>query len=100
MSLYFSAAVWTSLMLGGFGLVRHLVPRYRVRRPLVKATRRPIPDPDPLVVTDIASAPAGLRLPNNKSKCGVPEQIGSPARIRYRCRADSLRASLFGGPCR
>jgi len=45
MSLYFSAAVWTSLMLGGFGLVRHLVPRYRVRRPLVKATRRPIAIP-------------------------------------------------------
>ncbi len=43
MSLYFSAAVWSSLMLGGFGLVRHLVPRYRVRRPLVKPTRRPIP---------------------------------------------------------
>jgi hypothetical protein len=45
MSLYFSAAVWASLMLGGFGLVRHLLPRYRVRRPLVKATRRPIPIP-------------------------------------------------------
>ncbi len=45
MSLYFSTAVWASLMLGGFGLVRHLVPRYRVRRPLVKATRRPIPIP-------------------------------------------------------
>ncbi len=45
MSLYFSVAVWTSLMLGGFGLVRHLVPRHRVRRPLVKATRRPIPIP-------------------------------------------------------
>ncbi|HZC57957.1 MAG TPA: hypothetical protein VE396_18215 [Xanthobacteraceae bacterium] len=45
MSLYFSAAVWTSLMLGGFGLVRHLVPRYRVRRPLVKATGRPIAIP-------------------------------------------------------
>src|SRR5271169_3175405 len=45
MSLYFSAAVWTSLMLGGFGLVRHLVLRYRVRRPLVKATRRPIAIP-------------------------------------------------------
>ena len=41
MSLYFSVAVWTSLLLGGFGLVRHLLPRYRVRRPLVKATRRP-----------------------------------------------------------
>jgi hypothetical protein len=45
MTLYFSVAVWTSLMLGGFGLVRHLVPRYRLRRPLVKATRRPIPIP-------------------------------------------------------
>jgi hypothetical protein len=45
MSLYFSVAVWTSLMLGGFGLVRHLVPRYRIRRPLVKATRRPVPIP-------------------------------------------------------
>jgi hypothetical protein len=45
MSLYFSAAVWTSLLLGGFGLVRHLVPRYRVGRPLVKATRRPIAIP-------------------------------------------------------
>jgi len=43
MSLYFSVAVWASLMLGGFGLVRHLVPRHRVRRPLVRATRRPIP---------------------------------------------------------
>jgi hypothetical protein len=41
MSLYFSVAVWTSLLLGGFGLVRHLLPRYRVGRPLVKATRRP-----------------------------------------------------------
>ncbi len=45
MSLYFSVAVWTSLLLGGFGLVRHLLPGYRVRRPLVKATRRPIPIP-------------------------------------------------------
>lgn len=45
MSLYFSVAVWTSLMLGGFGLIRHLVPRYRIRRPLVKATRRPVPIP-------------------------------------------------------
>jgi hypothetical protein len=41
MSLYFSVAVWTSLVLGGFGLVRHLLPRYRVGRPLVRATRRP-----------------------------------------------------------
>ena len=42
MSLYFSVAVWTSLLLGGFGLVRHYLPRYRVRRPLLKAARRPI----------------------------------------------------------
>jgi hypothetical protein len=42
MSLYFSVAVWMSLLLGGFGLVRHLLPRYRVGRPLVKATRRPL----------------------------------------------------------
>ncbi len=30
MSLYFSLAVWTSLILAGFGLVKHLLPRYRV----------------------------------------------------------------------
>jgi len=40
MSLYFSVAVWTSLLLGGFPLVRHLLARYRVRRPLLKASRR------------------------------------------------------------
>jgi hypothetical protein len=45
MSLYFSVAVWTSLALGGFGLVRHLVPRYRVGRPLLKMMRRPVPIP-------------------------------------------------------
>jgi hypothetical protein len=45
MSLYFSVAVWTSLALGGFSLVRHLLPRYRVRRPLVKPTRRPLAIP-------------------------------------------------------
>jgi hypothetical protein len=45
MSLYFSVAVWTSLLLGGFGLIRHLVPRYRVGRPLLRATRRPLPVP-------------------------------------------------------
>jgi hypothetical protein len=45
MSLYFSVAVWASLMLGGFGLVRQFVPRYRIGRPLVKATRRPVPIP-------------------------------------------------------
>ena len=45
MSLYFSVAVWTSLLLGGFGLVRHLVPRYRVGRPLLRAIRRSIAVP-------------------------------------------------------
>ena len=29
MSLYFSTAVWGSLALAGFGLVKHLLPRYR-----------------------------------------------------------------------
>ena len=33
MSLYFSAAVWASLLLAGFGLIKHLLPRYRVSRP-------------------------------------------------------------------
>jgi hypothetical protein len=45
MSLYFSVAVWASLMLGGFGLVRHLLPRYRVRRPLLRPTGRPLAVP-------------------------------------------------------
>lgn len=45
MSLYFSVAVWASLLLGGFGLVRHLLPRYRARRPLLKATGRPLAVP-------------------------------------------------------
>jgi hypothetical protein len=45
MSLYFSVAVWTSLALGGFGLVKHYLPRYRARRPLLKATRRPLAIP-------------------------------------------------------
>jgi hypothetical protein len=31
MSFYFSTAVWASLALGGFGLVKHLVPGYRLR---------------------------------------------------------------------
>jgi len=43
MSLYFSVAVWTSLLLGGFGLVRQFLPRYRVRRPPVGVSRRPLP---------------------------------------------------------
>jgi hypothetical protein len=45
MSLYFSVAVWTSLLLGGYGLVRHLVPRFRAGRPLVKPTRRSVAIP-------------------------------------------------------
>jgi hypothetical protein len=45
MSLYFSVAVWSSLLLGGYGLVRHLVPRFRVGRPLLKPTRRPVAIP-------------------------------------------------------
>ena len=38
-------AVWASLLLGGFGLIRHLVPRYRVGRPLFQAIARPVPVP-------------------------------------------------------
>jgi hypothetical protein len=45
MSLYFSVAVWTSLALGGFGLIKQQLPRYRVRRPSVKPTRRPVAIP-------------------------------------------------------
>jgi hypothetical protein len=43
MSLYFSAAVWSSLFLCSFALIRHWVPAYRVRakgRPLVG---KPVP---------------------------------------------------------
>ena len=47
MSLYFSVAVWASLLLGGFGLVRHLALRYRVRRPLFKAAML---HPTPVVI--------------------------------------------------
>ena len=49
MSLYFSVAVWASLLLGGFGLIRHLVPRYRVPATATKARWGP-PSPcrDPL----------------------------------------------------
>jgi hypothetical protein len=42
LSLYFSAAVWASLFLGGFALVKSQLPRYRLRRPLLKAARRPL----------------------------------------------------------
>jgi hypothetical protein len=42
MSLYFSAAVWTSLLLACFGLLKHLLPRYRAARPrLPRLVRRP-----------------------------------------------------------
>jgi hypothetical protein len=43
MSLYFSTAVWTSLALSSFGLVKASLPRFVVRQPLRKATRRPLP---------------------------------------------------------
>lgn len=42
MSLYFSTAVWASLALGSFGLLRHLLPRYRVSEPRPQPTRRPV----------------------------------------------------------
>jgi hypothetical protein len=42
MSLYFSAAVWMSLLLASFGLLRRFLPRYRVRRPLAKPLRGPL----------------------------------------------------------
>jgi hypothetical protein len=42
MSLYFSAAVWTSLALAGFGLVKHLLPHYRTRETTSRALHRPI----------------------------------------------------------
>jgi hypothetical protein len=41
MSLYFRAAVWTSLLLAGFGLMKRLLPRYRAGRPTPRLTRRP-----------------------------------------------------------
>ena len=39
MSLYFSAAVWTSLFLASFGLMEHILTRHRARAPLA----RPVP---------------------------------------------------------
>ena len=56
MSLYFSMAVWASLLLAGFGLVKHLLPRYRVRVPL--PTRVPLP----------AAVPLTLVLRHNKTQ--------------------------------
>ena len=43
LTLYFSTAVWASLALAGFGLVK--LPRYRVRVPLIRPTRRPVAVP-------------------------------------------------------
>src|SRR6516225_3499362 len=45
MSLYFSAAVWTSLLLAGFGLMKHLLPRYRTGRPRPRLVHRPVAVP-------------------------------------------------------
>jgi hypothetical protein len=42
MSLYFSMAVWASLLLASFGLVKHLLPRYRASRPAPKPAREPL----------------------------------------------------------
>jgi len=46
MSLYFSAAVWSSLMLCGFALIRHWLPLYRTSA----NTRRPLGQPVPVRV--------------------------------------------------
>ena len=56
MSLYFSLAVWSSLALGGFGLVKHRLPQYRLRpasasmmsrRRSPPVAREPRPEPAP-----------------------------------------------------
>lgn len=41
MSLYFSAAVWTSLLLASFGLVKHLLPYYRTSTPVRRLAAPP-----------------------------------------------------------
>ena len=46
MSLYFSAAVWSSLMMGGFALIRHWLPLYRTS----SRGRLPIGKPVPVRV--------------------------------------------------
>jgi hypothetical protein len=43
MSLYFSAAVWASLMLASFGLMKHLLPRYRARPAVPRSAGPPLP---------------------------------------------------------
>jgi hypothetical protein len=45
MSLYFSAAVWTSLLLASFGLVKRLLPYYRVSAAVPRPTVRPLAVP-------------------------------------------------------
>jgi hypothetical protein len=45
MSLYFSAAVWTSLLLASFGLVKQLLPRYRLGQRTPKPFGRPVAVP-------------------------------------------------------
>jgi hypothetical protein len=42
MSLYFSLAVWTSLALASFGLVKHHLPRYRVSRRIPRSATTPL----------------------------------------------------------
>jgi len=59
MSLYFSMAVWASLALGGFGLVAHLLPRYRVRpRLAAEPARRPAAGARPSPPRDRRPGPA------------------------------------------
>ncbi|WP_229266547.1 hypothetical protein [Leptospira sp. severe_002] len=43
MSLYFSAAVWSSLLLGSFALIRHWLPAYRVRAKGRRLIGKPVP---------------------------------------------------------
>ena len=57
MSLYFSAAVWMSLLLAGFGLIKHLLPYYRAGRPLPKLSGQTLAAPFSI----------GKRLPDNAS---------------------------------
>ncbi len=43
MSLYFSAAVWASLLLASFGFIRQVLPRYRRSWPAPRPISRPLP---------------------------------------------------------
>jgi hypothetical protein len=60
MSLYFSVAVWASLMLAAFPLVKHLMLRYRVRTPRSRATRRPVTVSVRVTTTPISRMPRNL----------------------------------------